>query len=587
MRVWLPAGTNPAIVIAMMKHLNSCRPFAGCAVRVRAHARVILSTAFAWLVVNSAIAQTSTVVATTASGAYLIGMRAEELGDMGHAARAFNQAAVGQKPGSDVRRRALFTALLAGDAAVLTALGADETEFGRLDGIYHFWRLIPPGDADFKVTKAARARALALADRADELAGLFAMVSVWMGADEIELPLADAVFAQVLATAKDRGPALIAAAEIEPALAMLTDEQRRLIALVHARRGDWPVVEAVLATAPPGQTTELWLSQPRAAAEARDPTLAGSAPRQRRMLAALLLNQALQAETDGDLQIALILAQLGRAMDPSYLIGHLETGLLAEQLGLSPLAADAYREAVALGAEAAAEDAVLAPLHWFARMRDAGLRASTAVTDADQAAVLADLKALAAERPQMDTIWRRLGDQLRVMERYEQAEAAYTTVIARLDALDSRLLFARAVSRHRGGDWPSAEADLQAALELRPEDPLMLNYLGYSWIERGIHIDEGTDMIKRALAQRPEAGFIIDSLGWAYYQIGRYQDAVVELERALEIEPGNDEINDHLGDAYWQVGREREAVYQWRRALDFTDNEERADQIREKLENGL
>jgi tetratricopeptide (TPR) repeat protein len=571
----------------MIKRLNSCCPLAGCAVKAGAFARVIISTAFAWLVVNSVMAQTLEPVATTSSGAYLIGVRSEELGDMGRAARAFKQVAGGQSASSHVRRRALFTAVLAGDTAVLAALAARKEEFGRLDGFYHLWALIPAGGAEFQATEAIMGQVRALADRDDELAGLFAMISFWMGAEDIELQRPEAVFAQVLASATDPERTLVGEAEIKAALPRWTDEQQRLIALVHARRGDWPVVEAVLAAAPPSQTTALWLSQPRAAAQARDPVLAGSAPTQRQMLAALFINHASQAEAAGNLQIALILAQLGRAMDPSYLIGHLETGLLAKQLGLSPLATDAYEQAVTLGAEMAAKDKLLAPLHWFARMQDADLRASASVTNADRAAVLADLKMLAAERPQMDTIWRRLGDQLRAMERYEESEAAYTKVIERVEALDSRLLFARAVSRHLGGDWPGAEADLQAALVLQPEDPLMLNYLGYSWIERGIHIDEGTDMIKRALAQRPEAGFIIDSLGWAYYQTGRYQDAVIELERALEVDPGNDEINDHLGDAYWQLGREREAVYQWRRALNFTENEERAEQIHKKLDRGL
>ena len=95
----------------------------------------------------------------------------------------------------------------------------------------------------------------------------------------------------------------------------------------------------------------------------------------------------------------------------------------------------------------------------------------------------------------------------------------------------------------------------------------MLNYLGYSWVDMGMNLDQAKGMLNRAVELRPNDGFVVDSLGWVYFRLGEYQNAVEQLERAVELEPGDPVINEHLGDAYWRVGREREARFQWRRAL--------------------
>jgi Flp pilus assembly protein TadD len=136
-------------------------------------------------------------------------------------------------------------------------------------------------------------------------------------------------------------------------------------------------------------------------------------------------------------------------------------------------------------------------------------------------------------------------------------------------------------------DWPAAEADFRQALALRPGHPQVLNYLGYSLVERGEKLDEALAMIEEAVAGEPQNGAIVDSLGWVYFKLGRLEEAVVQLERAAVLEPVDPVVNDHLGDAYWAVGRTREARFQWMRALSFDPEEVEAERIRRKLEIGL
>ncbi len=97
----------------------------------------------------------------------------------------------------------------------------------------------------------------------------------------------------------------------------------------------------------------------------------------------------------------------------------------------------------------------------------------------------------------------------------------------------------------------------------------MLNYLGYSWIDQGIHLDEGFKMLRRPSRCGPRTAIIVDSLGWAHFKLGDYDEAVQELERAVSLKPADPTINDHLGDAYWRIGRKLEAQFQWNHARDL------------------
>jgi Flp pilus assembly protein TadD len=135
--------------------------------------------------------------------------------------------------------------------------------------------------------------------------------------------------------------------------------------------------------------------------------------------------------------------------------------------------------------------------------------------------------------------------------------------------------------------WPKAEADFRKALELQPDQPLVLNYLGYSWVDQAVNLDEAFRMLRRAVEQRPRDGYIVDSLGWAYYRLGRYEEAVRILERAVELKPADPVINDHLGDAYWKVGRRLEAGFQWNHARDLNPEPEDLEKILKKIADGL
>jgi len=149
------------------------------------------------------------------------------------------------------------------------------------------------------------------------------------------------------------------------------------------------------------------------------------------------------------------------------------------------------------------------------------------------------------------------------------------------------MFYFRGICAERSKQWPQAEADMKKALELFPDQPLVLNYLGYSWVDQGVHLDEGMDMIRRAVEQRPDDGYIVDSLGWAYYRINNYAEAVKNLERAVELKPDDPTINDHLGDAYWRVGRKLEAHFQWSHAKDLKPEQEDLPKIEAKLKDGL
>ena len=132
-----------------------------------------------------------------------------------------------------------------------------------------------------------------------------------------------------------------------------------------------------------------------------------------------------------------------------------------------------------------------------------------------------------------------------------------------------------------------AEESFKKALELRPDQPYVLNYLAYSWVEKGLHLDEASEMLRNAREQRPNDAYIIDSVGWVHYQLGAYDNAVIDLEEAVELLPQDPIVNDHLGDAYWQVGRKREARFQWNRSLSPDPEPDTISIIENKIKFGL
>ncbi len=223
------------------------------------------------------------------------------------------------------------------------------------------------------------------------------------------------------------------------------------------------------------------------------------------------------------------------------------------------------------------------------------LRAEIARAKAMEAAGQVDvaieiLRQLEKENAENASVHTALGLIFRASKRFDECIDSYSSAIDLIQTPQRRdwyVYYSRAICHDRGDAWDSAEADFRTALERAPEQPLILNYLGYSMVEKGQSIDEAKGMIERAVAARPDSGFVTDSLGWVLYRLGEFEAAVPHMERAVELEPVDPIINDHLGDVLWMVGREREARFQWRRALSFEPEAEDALRIRRKLEVGL
>lgn len=205
------------------------------------------------------------------------------------------------------------------------------------------------------------------------------------------------------------------------------------------------------------------------------------------------------------------------------------------------------------------------------------------------------LEALTKSHGDLPVVYVTLGDLRRQTKEYEAAVEAYDAALGLYGEERPNqwfVYYARAISYERLDIWDRAEADFRKALDLNPEHPQVLNYLGYSLVEKQIKLDEALSMIERAVATRPNSGYIVDSLGWVLFRLGRYEEAVPHMERAAELMPVDAIVNDHLGDVLWSVGRFREAEFQWKRALSFVDPEDTSgdidpDRIRQKLDVGL
>jgi tetratricopeptide (TPR) repeat protein len=183
-----------------------------------------------------------------------------------------------------------------------------------------------------------------------------------------------------------------------------------------------------------------------------------------------------------------------------------------------------------------------------------------------------------------------LGNILRSHERYGEARDFYTRALKLIPKPDKdnwTLFYSRGVCNERLKDWGAAESDFKEALSLSPDESLVLNYLGYSWIDQGQNLKQAMDYIRKAVKLKPDDGYYVDSLGWAYYRVGNLPAAVENLERAVELKPDDPIINDHLGDAYWKVGRTLEAKYQWQQALTLKPDADQVVTLKEKIASGL
>jgi tetratricopeptide (TPR) repeat protein len=288
----------------------------------------------------------------------------------------------------------------------------------------------------------------------------------------------------------------------------------------------------------------------------------------------LIMAEGLNTSDSG--RLALIYARLAAHVRPDLVEAALVAAEALGRQGRFELASEAL--------DAVPDDSAWRPT---AEIRRAGMQRDAG----DAAAAIETLAALAAARPELLDAQAALGDHLRAAERYAEAAEAYGRAIALAGPPQPAhwtLFYSRAIAHERAGAWPEAEADFREALELEPDQPSVLNYLGYSLVEQRRDLDEALGMIEAAVAGQPNDGYITDSLGWVLYRLGRYEEALPHMLRAVELEPVDPIINDHLGDVLWKVGRKREAEFQWKRALSFGPAADLdMDRVRRKLEVGL
>lgn len=291
-------------------------------------------------------------------------------------------------------------------------------------------------------------------------------------------------------------------------------------------------------------------------------------------MAELLYTAADVMSGEADPSYTIMFARAANALDPNHIEALLLSAGLFEQMGLFDEANETY-------AQIPQDDPsfVAAELGRAAALQSAGrLETATEV-----------LQALTRSYPELPGAHTSLGDVLRVRDLMRDAKNAYTTALGLYgdDPVQWYTLYMRGIVSHDLDEWPDAEADFRNALTFAPDHPSILNYLGYSLVERNEKLDEALSMIETAVAAQPDNGAIVDSLGWVLFQLEKYDEAIIHMEHAAELEPVDPIVNDHLGDALWAVGRKIEANFQWKRALSFDPIEKDAIRIRRKLEVGL
>lgn len=278
---------------------------------------------------------------------------------------------------------------------------------------------------------------------------------------------------------------------------------------------------------------------------------------------------------DGSLDLSVVFLRLAMYLEPKADVVGLVLGQLLDGAG-QHTSANALYEAVPTGS----------PMKPTAVIRVASNLDATG----DRKEAIRRLGNIVATNPKDLDAVSTLGDILRSDKQYAAAADAYTKALdlTHGDApADWRFYYVRGIAFERANEWDKAETDFLKALTLNPDQPQVLNYLGYSWVDKGMNLDKAMGMIQKAVQAQPNDGYIVDSLGWAYYRLDKYDDAVKYLEQAVQLRPNDPEINDHLGDAYWRAGRTLEARFQWNIALSMDTEGNVKERVTPKLANGL
>jgi Flp pilus assembly protein TadD len=526
-------------------------------------------------------------VTTSVSGNYLAGRHAAFSNDSATAARFFGAALAARPDDPVLRRRAFLTEVLAGRITSAVALGKALPSSDTASGTV---RLVTAA-TEIRAGRFRSAERI-LQDKSGNLL------------DALLQPMTRA-WAQVGEHDDDGAVDTLKTAQVEPALIPLLSFHT---ALVQDLAGNATAAEAAFREA----ATELGSSPRLVQAEGRFLERQGKTE-QARTLYQQFLDQAedhpviaaeLSRLESGSKPERLIETPAQGAAEAFYDVGSLlDTSLGGESLIYLRLALyldphlDIARVVVADLLEKSGREAEAikqydrvppdSPLYTTAQIQKAMALDGKDKTDE----AIAVLDALIKRAPRNEDAIVARADILRMRKRFAQAAAGYDRAIKLMGGKSNErqwgLYYARGVSLERAHRWPEAERDLLHALKLKPDQPLVLNYLGYSWIEQGKHQSRAQAMIEKAAALRPTDGYIIDSLGWVLYRLGHYPEAATQLERAVELRPEDPLINGHLGDAYWRVGRRLEARFQWRQALALNPPPETAVELKRKIESGL
>ncbi|MET0435863.1 MAG: tetratricopeptide repeat protein [Devosia sp.] len=557
-------------------------------------ARPILATILALAMVPAASAQTSSsnlldmlqLFRPSATGSYLAGRQALEELRTGEAARYFNEAAQSDWDNPVLVERS-FIAFAANGQIGQSAQVAKRLK--ELVGQNELAELVIATEALKERRYGAAGTALETISQ-DTFTGITASIlRAWALVGDKRYEEADAILAKLGDTgledflvfhralmaevAGEKAKALELAAqafENEPYVARMVEVYSRML----ANEGRFDEAAEVIATFEDQGLTHPLVTVVKEAVEAkRRPGV--FATNVQLGAAEMFHGIGVALSRDGSKDLALVFLRLGHYLDPNADVIGLAAGLLLDSEGQHD-AANAIYDGVASSS----------PMKPTAVVRVA----QNLDAMGDRAEALRRLRNIVATRPEDLDAVSVLGDLLRYDEQYVEAVDAYTKALEITGGdspADWRFYYVRGIANERAKLWPAAEADFLKALELNPDQPSVLNYLGYSWIDMDMNLDEALGMIEKAVEAQPQDGYVVDSLGWAFYKLGRIDEAVETLERAVMLRPNDAEINDHLGDAYWKAGRRLEAQFQWKVAKSVDEVGNVAERVGPKLTDGL
>ena len=542
------------------------------------------------LISGAAFSLAGAAEARSVSGSYLAAQHAVLMGDYGQAAKRYGDALAQDPQNKDFLEQALLYGVVAGDMERSLTLAERLTARDSNNRLAHLTLAVSEIAAG--VPGAAIERIQTLAPNAfPPIVGRLLLGWAEMEAKETQKSL-DAFAAMdrgALSRLFGRYNGALAAAlvgqnelaqkKFEEALADVDDPNRRIIEafgrfLEH--KGDKEKAAELYEKALESLTGDRILTAALARARGDGPAPALLAGDAKQGAAEALFSLSEIFGVDESPAYALLYLRLAQHLDPDSPSIRLSLGRIWESL-------ERYGEAEQSYAAVKPETGVYYEVAQVDRA-DALARMGRA---ADAIAVV---NGLIARTPRDADLHVALGDLLRGEERFPEAVRAYDAALAlrpRDDARDWPIYYFRGVANERRGSWTEAERDFKKSLELNPDEPSVMNYLGYTWIDRGENFKEALDILERAVDIAPNRGYIVDSYGWVLYKLGDMEEAVVQLERAVELEPVDPVINDHLGDALWMVGRRLEARFQWSRALSFDPEEKDKTRIRRKLDQGL